>query len=86
MKTETSSERNKARNKKKRAIPRANNSEKPDTSARSYTVQVGAFTNPQIAQQQALSWKSRGYNAVLRPVAMPKSGVIYRLYLGSFKI
>ncbi len=49
-----------------------------------YTVQVGAFTNPGIAKQWALKWKERGYMVSLRPVARPRTGVIYRLYLGSF--
>jgi len=45
---------------------------------------VGAFTNPGIAQQWAQKWKARGYDVSLRPVARPKTGVIYRLYLGNF--
>lgn len=49
-----------------------------------YTVQVGAFTNPGIAKQWALKWKARGYIVSLKPVARPRTGVIYRLYLGSF--
>ncbi|MDQ7783421.1 MAG: SPOR domain-containing protein [Desulfomonilaceae bacterium] len=49
-----------------------------------YTVQVGAFTNPGIAKQWALKWKARGYMVTLKPVARPRTGVIYRLYLGSF--
>lgn len=85
VKKETGSELDKARHKKITQTHAKLSSEKPDVSSKRYTVQVGAFTNPQIAQQQARSWKSRGYDAVLRPVAMPKSGVIYRLSLGSFK-
>ena len=85
VKKETSSESDKAPHKKTPQTRAKRSSEKPDVGSKRYTVQVGAFTNPQIAQQQARSWKSRGYDAVLRPVAMPKSGVIYRLYLGSFK-
>jgi hypothetical protein len=49
-----------------------------------YTVQVGAFTDPGVAQQWAQKWKARGYNVSLRPVARPRAGVIYRLYLGKF--
>ncbi|MFH1115659.1 MAG: SPOR domain-containing protein [Pseudomonadota bacterium] len=49
-----------------------------------YTVQVGAFTDPGIAKQWALKWKARGYMVSLKPVARPRTGVIYRLYLGSF--
>jgi cell division septation protein DedD len=30
-----------------------------------------------------MKWKGRGYEVSLKPVARP-SGVIYRLYLGSF--
>jgi len=52
--------------------------------AKTYTVQVGAFTNPGIAQQWALKWKARGYDVSLKPVARPGTGVIYRLYLGRF--
>lgn len=85
VKKETSPEPDNARHRKNTQTHAKHGSEKPDVSAKRYTVQVGAFTNPQIAQQQARSWKSRGYDAVLRPVAMPKSGVIYRLSLGSFR-
>ncbi len=85
VRKETSSELDKARHKKTTQTHVKHDSEKPEVNSKRYTVQVGAFTNPQIAQQQTLSWKSRGYDAVLRPVAMPKSGVIYRLSLGSFK-
>lgn len=49
-----------------------------------YTVQVGAFTDPAVAQQWAQKWKARGYKVTLRPVARPRSGVSYRLYLGKF--
>lgn len=52
--------------------------------ATAYTVQVGAFTHPGIAQEWALKWKTRGYDASLKPVARPRTGVIYRLYLGKF--
>jgi len=51
--------------------------------SRAYTVQVGAFSHPRIAQQWAARWKERGYNPTLKPVARP-NGIIYRLYLGSF--
>jgi len=49
-----------------------------------YTVQVGAFSSPAVAQQWAVTWKERGYNVLLKPVARPDTGVIHRLYLGSF--
>ncbi|MBI5249341.1 MAG: SPOR domain-containing protein [Desulfomonile tiedjei] len=49
-----------------------------------YTVQVGAFSHPSIAQEWAIKWKSRGYDAYLKPVARPNTGIIYRLYLGNF--
>jgi cell division septation protein DedD len=49
------------------------------------TVQVGAFTSPQMTEEQALHWKSLGYKTLLRPAAMPKAGIVYRLYLGSFQ-
>jgi cell division septation protein DedD len=52
--------------------------------AKTYTVQVGAFSHPAIAQQWAAKWKLRGYDVSLKPVARPNSGVIYRLYLGNF--
>ena len=51
---------------------------------RTYAVQVGAFTHPAIAQEWALKWKARGYDVALKPVARPRTGVIYRLYLGNF--
>ena len=57
---------------------------KAGSGAKTYTVQVGAFTHPAIAQQFAAKWKLRGYEVSLKPVARPKSGVIYRLYLGNF--
>jgi cell division septation protein DedD len=57
---------------------------KAGSGAKTYTVQVGAFTRPAIAQQWAAKWKLRGYDVLLKPVARPKSGVIYRLYLGNF--
>jgi cell division septation protein DedD len=56
----------------------------PERGSPLYTVQVGAFTHPGIAQEWAAKWKTRGYDVVLKPVARPKTGVIYRLYLGSF--
>lgn len=51
---------------------------------KTYTVQVGAFSHPAIAQEWAQKWKARGYDVALKPVARPNTGVIYRLYLGSF--
>jgi hypothetical protein len=56
----------------------------PEKGAKVYAVQVGAFTHPAIAQEWALKWKTRGYDVVLKPVARPRTGVIYRLYLGNF--
>jgi cell division septation protein DedD len=56
----------------------------PDSGTGTYMVQVGAFTNPGIAQQWAARWKSRGYDVMLKPVARPKTGILYRLYLGKF--
>lgn len=49
-----------------------------------YTVQVGAFAHPSIAQEWAVKWKSRGYEVFMKPVARPNTGIIYRLYLGNF--
>ncbi len=57
---------------------------KAGSGAKTYTVQVGAFAHPAIAQQWAAKWKLRGYDVSLKPVARPQSGVIYRLYLGNF--
>ena len=57
---------------------------KPEKGTRTYTVQVGAFSHPGIAQQWAHKWKARGFDVTLKPVARPRSGVIYRLYLGNF--
>jgi cell division septation protein DedD len=56
----------------------------PQKGSPVYTVQVGAFTQPGIAQEWAAKWKARGYEVALKPVARPKTGIIYRLYLGSF--
>lgn len=66
------------------ASPSAETLPRPDGGAKTYMVQVGAFTHPRIAQQWALNWKSRGYDVVLKPVARPGTGVTYRLYLGKF--
>lgn len=49
-----------------------------------YTVQVGAFSDPGVAKEWSLKWKARGYAVKLKPVARPRTGVIYRLYLGDF--
>jgi septal ring-binding cell division protein DamX len=56
---------------------------RPEVGAKAYTVQVGAFSHPGIAQQWAARWKARGYDVTLRPVAR-SDGIIYRLYLGKF--
>ncbi len=49
-----------------------------------YTVQVGAFSQPRVARGWAAKWKRKGYKVILKPVARPSTGVIYRLYLGDF--
>ncbi len=54
--------------------------EKPKT----FSVQVGSFSNPAIAQEWARKWKAKGYEVILRPTARPETGVIYRLMLGAF--
>lgn len=56
----------------------------PGKGQKAFTVQVGAFTQPGIAQEWARRWKARGYEVSLKPVARPRTGVIYRLYLGNF--
>ena len=56
----------------------------PDSGTGTYMVQVGAFSHPGIAQQWAARWKSRGYEVILKPVARPRTGILYRLYLGKF--
>ena len=56
----------------------------PARSGQVYSVQVGAFSHPGVAKQWAEKWRARGYDVILKPVARPRSGVIYRLYLGSF--
>jgi cell division septation protein DedD len=71
---------------KKSPEPQTQKSSQPSiTSLKRYTVQVGAFTSPQMAEEQALHWKSLGYKTLLRPAAMPKAGIVYRLFLGSFQ-
>ncbi|MEJ2718211.1 MAG: SPOR domain-containing protein [Deltaproteobacteria bacterium] len=57
---------------------------RPKPGGKKFTVQVGAFVHPGVARQWAVKWKARGYQVFLRPVARPNTGVIYRLYLGSF--
>ncbi len=52
--------------------------------SKKYTVQVAAFSQPSIAQEWARKWKDKGYQVSLKPVARPKTGVIYQLYLGQF--
>ncbi|MGC8660468.1 MAG: SPOR domain-containing protein, partial [Desulfomonilaceae bacterium] len=49
-----------------------------------YSVQVGVFSYPRIAQQWAEKWQSKGYPVVLRPIAKPKVGIQYRLLVGEF--
>lgn len=56
----------------------------PPEGTKNYTVQVGAFTHPAVARQWAEKWKARGFKVSLKPVARPRTGVIYRLYLGKF--
>ena len=78
--------RKKSWRQKNLAESQAQKSSQPsDKSPKRYTVQVGAFTSPQMAEEQALHWKSLGYKTLLRPAAMPKAGIVYRLYLGSFQ-
>jgi len=64
--------------------PRPPHTVKSERSPKAYTVQVGAFSHPGIAQQWAQKWKARGFDVTLKPVARPRTGVIYRLYLGNF--
>ncbi len=64
--------------------PRPSHVPKSERGTRTYTVQVGAFSHPGIAQQWADKWKARGFDVTLKPVARPRTGVIYRLYLGNF--
>jgi cell division septation protein DedD len=82
---EPSSVAKKAEIKKSPESQAQKSSQPSDKSPKRYTVQVGAFTNPQMAEEQALHWKSLGYKTILRPAAMPKAGIVYRLYLGSFQ-
>lgn len=69
-----------------RSSPRASEdgSREPALSGKVFSVQVGAFSHPAVAKQWAEKWRARGYDVILKPVARPRSGVIYRLYLGSF--
>jgi cell division protein FtsN len=82
---EPSSVAKKAEIKKSPEAQAQKSSQPSDKSPKRYTVQVGAFTNPQAAEEQALHWKSLGYKTLLRPAAMPKAGIVYRLYLGNFQ-
>jgi cell division septation protein DedD len=56
----------------------------PVRGKRMYTVQVGAFSNPTLAQQWARQWEQRGFKVTIKPVARPGVGVLYRLLLGEF--
>ncbi len=82
---EPSSAAKKAEIKKSPESQAQKSSQQSDKSSKRYSVQVGAFTSPQMAEEQALHWKSLGYKTLLRPAAMPKAGIVYRLYLGSFQ-
>jgi cell division septation protein DedD len=66
------------------AVPTPVSLPRPQDGAKTFMVQVGAFSHPNVAQQWAGRWKSRGYDVVLKPAARPKTGVIYRLCLGNF--
>ncbi len=56
----------------------------PKTGSKVYSVQVGVFSYPKIAQEWAEKWRSKGYPVVLRPVARPNAGIQYRLSVGEF--
>jgi cell division septation protein DedD len=77
--------------KETRATPQAQGTPPPprlpakNAGVKRYTVQVGTFSRPSVAKQWAAKWKARGFTVILRPVARPKTGVTYRLYLGSFR-
>jgi cell division septation protein DedD len=60
-------------------------SEKKAKSVVSYTVQVGAYTEPNVASQWAERWRRKGYKATLRPVARADGSILYRLQLGGFE-
>lgn len=49
-----------------------------------YSVQVGVFSYPKVAQEWAEKWRSKGYPVALRPTARPNAGIQYRLFVGEF--
>jgi cell division septation protein DedD len=57
-----------------------------DSNTKIYTVQVGAFEQPAIANEWAQKWKARGYEVTLKMTPRPKTATIYyQLQLGKFK-
>ncbi len=50
-----------------------------------YTLQVASFRSPKEAQKYARFLSSRGYEALVRKVNLPKKGLWYRVYVGRFK-
>jgi len=55
-----------------------------NTGPKIYSVQVGVFSYPRVAQEWAEKWRSRGYPVVLRPIAGRNAGIQYRLFVGEF--
>lgn len=59
-------------------------SPKPIGGTKVYSVQIGVFSYPRVAQEWAQKWRSKGYPVALRPIARPKAGIQYRLFVGEF--
>lgn len=53
--------------------------------AKFYTLQVASFRSPKEAQKYARFLGSRGYEALVKRVVLPKKGIWYRIYVGRFK-
>jgi cell division septation protein DedD len=72
----------------RKPIPESSDAPLPhgDLKSKVYTVQVGAFEQPAIANEWAQKWKARGYAVTLKMTPRPKTAAIYyQLQLGKFK-
>ena len=49
-----------------------------------YTVLIGTFSQPTIAERRSRSLKSKGYHVKLKPVAKPGKGVLYQIWSAKF--
>ncbi|MGC8602490.1 MAG: SPOR domain-containing protein [Desulfomonilaceae bacterium] len=59
-------------------------SPKIGAESKTYSIQVGVFSYPKVAQEWADKLRSKGYPVILRPIAKPNAGIQYRLLVGEF--